>query len=94
MQQTTPQVHSSAWLFQVWASFALSVAATGLGIYFLPVGIWIKGFLGMGLLFTVGSTISLSKTVRDMHESDKFLSRVDQAKIERILADQDPIEEL
>ena len=94
MQQAEAQVHSSAWLFQVWASFVLSVAATAVGIYFLPVGIWIKGFLGMGLIFTVGSTISLSKTVRDVHESEKFLSRVDQAKVERMLADHDPVEQL
>jgi hypothetical protein len=82
--------HSSAWVVQVWLSFVLSVSATSIGIFYLPVSDWIKGYLGMGLLFSIGSTISLSKTVRDVHESDKLLSRVDEAKLERILAEHDP----
>lgn len=79
--------HSSAWIFQVWASFVLSLGLTAAGVIYSPVGIWIKGFLGMGLLFTVGSTISLSKAVRDLHESDKLLAKVDEAKLQKFLAD-------
>ncbi|HEY9908834.1 MAG TPA: YiaA/YiaB family inner membrane protein [Thermosynechococcaceae cyanobacterium] len=84
------QTHSSAWIVQVWLSFLLSISATTIGVAFLPVNDWIKGYLGMGLLFSIGSTISLSKTVRDVHESSKLLSRVDEAKLERILAEHDP----
>lgn len=83
------QNHSSAWVVQVWLSFLLSISATAIGIAYLPVGGWIKGYLGMGMLFSVGSTISLSKTVRDVHESSKLLSRVDEVKLERILAEHD-----
>lgn len=61
-----------------------------IGILYTPVDNWVKGYLGMGLLFSVGSTFSLSKTVRDLHESNKILSRVDEAKLEKILADHDP----
>jgi hypothetical protein len=85
-----PQVHSNAWIFQAWASFILSVSCTTLGILYLPVDSWIKGYFGMGLLFSVGSTISLSKTVRDMHEANKFTSRIDEAKLEKLLAEYDP----
>jgi hypothetical protein len=84
------QSHSAAWIFQSWASFILSISAMTIGILNLPVDTWIKGYLGMGLMFSVGSTISLSKTVRDQHESSKILSRVDEAKLEKILAEHDP----
>lgn len=87
---SNPQTHSSAWIFQAWASFTISVSAMTIGILYTPVDNWVKGYLGMGLLFSVGSTFSLSKTVRDLHESNKILSRVDEAKLEKILADHDP----
>lgn len=61
-----------------------------IGILYLPVNLWIKGYLGMGVLFSVGSTISLSKTVRDIEESKRMISRLDEAKIERLLAEHDP----
>lgn len=60
---------SAAWKFQVWVSFVASCCVTSLGILYLPVDIWTKAFLGMGLLFTVGSCFSLAKTVRDEHEA-------------------------
>jgi len=44
----------------------------------------------MGLAFSIGSTISLSKTIRDIHESQRILSRVDEAKLEKLLAEYDP----
>ncbi len=86
----TPQPHSSTWIFQSWAAFIISTTATGIGILYLPVDGWIKGYLGMGCLFTVTSTVSLSKTVRDVHEANKVMSRIDEAKLEKLLAEHDP----
>lgn len=84
--------HSAAWGAQVWISFLVSITMTSIGIIFLPVGMYAKGFLGMGLLFSVGSSLSLAKTVRDQHESAKVLSQLNEAKIQKILADHDPSE--
>ena len=89
---SAPQPHSSAWIAQAWIAFIVSGFATSIGILNLPVDHWIKGYLGMGYLFSVASTISLSKTVRDIHESNKVLSRVDEAKLERLLAEHDPFQ--
>jgi hypothetical protein len=80
---------TAAWTFQVWASFALSVGAMSVGILYLPVDNWIRGFLGMGLFFSVGSAISLSKTLRDAHEAKRLLNRISEAKTEKILRDFD-----
>jgi hypothetical protein len=86
----TPTVHTNAWIAQTWISFVLSISAMSVGILYLPVDNWMKGYLGMGMLFSVGSTISLSKTVRDVEESKRMLSRIDEAKLERLLAEYDP----
>ncbi len=66
---------TAAWRFQVWASFVIATTITGLGILYLPLGLWTKGFLGMGLLFTIGSCFSLAKTLRDDHESRQRVDR-------------------
>jgi len=89
---TAPAVnHSSAWVAQTWISFVLSASATALGIYFLPTDLWVKGFLGMGLLFTIGSTLSLAKTVRDEHEAVQLNKRIDEARVSKYIAEHDPL---
>lgn len=85
--------HTSAWIAQTWISFTVSISATLIGILYLPVDIWVKGYLGMGFMFSIGSTVSLSKTIRDMEESKHILARLDEAKLERFLADYDPFKE-
>ncbi len=83
--------HSAAWVAQTWISFVVAVGITGMGIWFLPVDTWVKAFMGMGLLFTVGSTFSLSKTVRDQHEAESLRKRIDEARVNRIIAEHDPL---
>ena len=39
----------------------------------------------MGLLFSVGSSLSLAKTLRDDHESKRLLNRLSNAKAEKII---------
>lgn len=86
-----PESHSTAWVVQAWASFIISVSATTIGVLYLPVDGWIKGYLGMGLAFTVGSTLSVAKTSRDMHEAKKMAARVDNARVEKLLAEHHPL---
>lgn len=90
--QKLPNSHTSAWIAQTWISFVVSIAATTVGILYLPVDNWMKGYLGMGLLFSVGSTTSLAKTTRDIEESKRLLSRVDEAKLEKLLSGHDPFQ--
>jgi hypothetical protein len=76
---------TAAWIFQVWASFVLATSATAIGIYYLPVDPWLRAFLAMGLLFSVGSSFSLAKTLRDNHEARRLLNRLSDAKAEKII---------
>jgi hypothetical protein len=82
-----PTVHSNAWIAQTWISFVVSIGATTFGLLAMPANFWMKGYMGMGLLFSVGSTISLSKTIRDVEESKRIINRVDEAKLEKLLAE-------
>ena len=82
---------TNAWIFQCWASFILATSTTAIGICYLPVDIWVKGFVGMGLTFSVGSSFTLAKTIRDNHESTRLTARIDEARVEKILADHHPL---
>jgi hypothetical protein len=85
-----PMSNSNAWVAQTWISFVVSISATFCGIVYMPADSWVKGYLGMGMLFSIGSTISLTKTTRDIAESKRIINRIDEAKLERFLADNDP----
>ncbi|MFM2061885.1 MAG: hypothetical protein RLZZ507_1555 [Cyanobacteriota bacterium] len=91
MQTLGPQRDSNAWIFQTWAAFIMSISMTGFGIVNLPVDNWVKGFMGMGLAFSVGSTFTLAKTTRDLHEARRLTSRIDEAKVEKLLSQHDPL---
>lgn len=79
------QKDTGAWIFQVWCAFILSMSVTSIGIFYLPVELWVKAFMGMGLLFTVSSAFTLAKTVRDNHEATRLINRVKDAKAEKLL---------
>ena len=87
MEQPTIHQDSPAWLFFVHAAFAVSLFLMCLGIYHLPVSPWVKGYFAMGLFFTVGSTVTLSKTLRDQHEARKLVNRLNEVKTEKLLND-------
>lgn len=87
----TTEPHSTAWIAQVWLSFVVSLFAMLGGILFMPADLWTRGYFFMGLLFVVGSTLNLAKTVRDNHEAGRVSSVIHDARIEKILADHDPL---
>ena len=82
--------HTQAWVMQTYVSFLVSVTATIIGIFYMPGDRWLKGYLGMGVMFSLASTASLAKTLRDVDEAKTMMSRIDEAKLERLLAEYDP----
>ena len=91
MQTIGTQKDSPAWVIQTWAAFVISISMTTFGIVNLPVNGWVKGFMGMGLAFSVGSTFTLAKTTRDLHEATKIVSRIDEAHVEKLLSQNHPL---
>ena len=85
-----PLRNTPAFFAQAAISFGVAAIAVGVGITYLPVDRWTRGFLAIGCLFLVSSAFTLAKCVRDQQESTQVLSRVDQARLEKLLADHDP----
>jgi hypothetical protein len=86
---TQPKV-TNAFFAQAVASFSVSLVAVAIGIYYLPVGGWVRAFLGLGLLYVVTSAFTLAKTVRDAQDSGTVVRRVDQARIDKLISEHDP----
>jgi len=59
-------------------------------VLFLPVDPWIRAFLGLGTLYLTTSSFTLAKCVRDAQENHAVHARIDQARVDRILAEHDP----
>jgi len=51
---------TGAWRFQVIAAFVIALGLTTAGVFYLPVSSWVKGYLLMGLYFTVSSAFGPS----------------------------------
>ena len=81
---------TAAYYFQAVASFVVSAGATIIGIAYLPVNAWERAFLGLGLLYTITSAITLAKVVRDKQEEAQLVGRVDKARLDKLLAEHDP----
>ena len=81
----TMQSNSKGWLFFVKSSFAVALLATGAGIIFSPTDILVKGYLGICALFLVSTTITLSKTMRDEHESERIFNKVSDARTQQLI---------
>ena len=62
-----------------------------MGLLYVPLNTWAKAYLAISTPFAISYTISLSKTTRDLHESRKVIARVDEARIERLLAEHDTL---
>ena len=62
--------HTPAWIAFSYVSFCVAVAMAALGIAYLPLGPWERGYLGMAALLLVHASVSLTKTLRDRHEAE------------------------
>ncbi|MDH6122057.1 YiaA/YiaB family inner membrane protein [Kitasatospora sp. GAS204B] len=81
---------TSAYYLQAIISFALALGGLAIGIAYLPVSPWVRAFLALGLLYTTTSAFTLAKVVRDRQEAGEIVTRVDQARLEKLLAEHDP----
>ncbi|MCC9309072.1 hypothetical protein LN042_18625 [Kitasatospora sp. RB6PN24] len=81
---------TSAYYVQAILSFALAGGGLAIGIAYLPVSAWMRAFLALGALYTVTSAFTLAKVVRDRQQEGEVVNRVDQARLEKLLAEHDP----
>lgn len=79
------QPHSSAFVTFSYASFGASAFLVAIGVFFMPIDLWMKGYLTMGIVMLVQTCVTLTKTLRDRHESGKLVNRIEDARAERLL---------
>jgi hypothetical protein len=95
MDTPTPAAkNTSAFFAQSAAAFGVALFTMLVAIYYLPADPWPKAFLALGTLFLTTSCFTLAKCVRDAQETQHVVSRLDQARIDRILAEHDPWKEV
>lgn len=81
---------TAAFLAQSVIAFAVSFIATVGGIIYLPLDPWQRLFLAVSVLFLVSSAFGLAKVVRDHQESSTVRVRLDEARVEKLLAEHNP----
>lgn len=91
MDNSTPTPKTTtAFYAQSAIAFGLALFTMLVAIYYLPSDPWPKAFLSLGTLFLTTSAFSLAKCVRDSQETQHVVSRLDQARVDKILAEHDP----
>ena len=83
--QAVQQIHSSSWVTFTYASFIGSVLMVAAGIALMPLDLWVKGYFAMGIVMLIQSCVTVTKTIRDVHEANKLVNRIEDAKAERLL---------
>ena len=86
MNNQPHQTDSGAWVAFTYVSFAASVAMVALGVLFLPVDLAIRGYMAIGMMMLVQSSFTVAKTARDRHEGSRLHKRLEEARVEELLA--------
>ncbi len=79
--------NTSSFYAMSWISFVVSFGGGLLGIWFMEADMATKGFFAMTFLFAVSSCFTLAKAVRDKHEENQIISKVEKAKTEKLLTE-------
>ena len=90
MTTPTSPKNTAAFFAQAALSFALALLGMVVAELYLPVDAWTRAFLALGTVFLVTSSFTVAKCVRDAQETGTVISRLDQARLERLLAEFDP----
>ncbi len=90
MSTPNPSKNTNAFFLQAGVSFAVALLTMVFSVFYLPVDPWIRAFLGLGVMYLTTSAFTLAKCVRDSQENQSVYARLDQARVEKILAEHDP----
>lgn len=85
-----PTRNTNAFFLQAGISFGIALLSMVFAICYLPVDNWVRAFLALGTLFLTTSSFTLAKCVRDAQENQAVAARLDQARVDKILAEHDP----
>jgi len=78
---------SEAFKLFTMGSFGLAALMQAGGIYFMDAGFAAKGFYAMASIMLVHTSISITKMLRDNHESQRIYNKIEDAKTEKLLTE-------
>jgi hypothetical protein len=87
---TFPAKSTPAFFLQAAIAFGVSLLGSLGGILFLPLDLWQRLFLAMTVLFLVTSSFTLAKVIRDQEEAATIRVRLDEARMEKLMAEHNP----
>ena len=79
--------HTNAWTQFTIASFVIAASMMAGGIFFMEASFAAKGFYAMAAVMLAHTSIAVTKTMRDNEESDRLLTKIEDAKTEQLLMD-------
>ncbi|MEM6725248.1 MAG: YiaA/YiaB family inner membrane protein [Bacteroidota bacterium] len=79
--------NSQAFYALSWISFVLAFLGMLIGLVYIEADVEVKGFIVMSYLFSITACFTLSKVIRDRHEAEKFINKVENAKTEKFLSE-------
>ena len=87
----SPQAkNTSAFFAQAAISFGIALLTMIFAILYLPVDPWVRAFLGLGTIYLTTSAFTLAKCIRDAQETQSVVTRLDQARLDKLLVEHDP----
>lgn len=75
----------NSWTMFTGLSFIVAAGMMVGGIYFLEASFAAKGFYAMAAIMLVHTSVTITKTLRDVEESRRLSNRIDDARTERLL---------
>ena len=93
MSTPSSNKNTTAFYVQAGVSFAVALLTMLFAVVYLPVDPWMRAFLGLGVMYLTTSAFTLAKCVRDAQETQTVYARLDQARVDKILAEHDPFRE-
>jgi len=90
MTTPTQPKNTNAFYLQAGISFGVALLTMIFAVLYLPVDPWIRAFLGLGVMYLTTSAFTLAKCVRDAQENQNVVNRLDQARVDKLLAEHDP----
>lgn len=77
--------NTKAFYNMAWGSFIISFVGVLAGVFIMEAPLATKGFFVMSYLFSISSCFTVAKVVRDKQESGKIISKIEQAKAEKLI---------
>lgn len=79
--------NSAAFYSLSWIAFTIAAVGMVLGIIYLEADLQTKGYFAMGYFFSISSCFTLAKVIRDKHESEKLIAKIEKVKTEKFISE-------